>query len=194
MKILYFIFYPFQVYRICLERNEKNFIFHSLWIFISTITEIQGRFFVPVRGIIVILSKLTANKKREGAEGRFSEEITCRFLAGGSLMKFKKHLSFVACAEQARRNLENKHRRGARDAISPGPSSWIFKLNIKPVAKSPSNFECDRSPRSSKNSRIKLVSIRTSISSLSKTFEYLIRRNFRTRPWNQRVVKFREFS
>lgn len=81
------------------------------------------RFFVPVRGIIVILSKLTANKKREGAEGRFSEEITCRFLAGGSLMKFKKHLSFVACAEQARRNLENKHRRGARDAISPGPSS-----------------------------------------------------------------------
>lgn len=28
------------------------------------------------RGIIVILSKLTANKKREGAEGRFSEEIT----------------------------------------------------------------------------------------------------------------------
>lgn len=146
------------------------------------------------RGIIVILSKLTANKKREGAEGRFSEEITCRFLAGGSLMKFKKHLSFVACAEQTRHNLENKHRRGARDAISPGPSSWIFKLNIKPVAKSPSNFECDRSPRSSKNSRIKLVSIRTSISSLSKTFEYLIRRNFRTRPWNQRVVKFREFS
>lgn len=56
-------------------------------------------------------------------------------------MKFKKHLSFVACAEQARRNLENKHRRGARDAISPGPSSWIFKLNIKPVAKSPCTFE-----------------------------------------------------
>lgn len=75
-------------------------------------------------GIIVILSRLTANKKRKGAEGRFSEEITCRFLAGGSLMKFKKHLSFVACTEQARRSLENKHGEERRDISRP------FLMNI----------------------------------------------------------------
>lgn len=88
------------------------------------------------RGIIVILSKLTANNP-ERDEDRFSEEIACRFSAGGALMKFKKHLSFVMHRTSATQSLAGSRkyaRRGpsaARDTISRALPheylNWILK-------------------------------------------------------------------
>ena len=115
------------------------------------------------RGIIVILSKLTANnrerekeRQRERTADRFSEEIACRFSAE-PLWNLKNTFRSL-CTEQARHSRHSQKYTMTSLTLSLSlslpltlllsrPSSWIFKLDIK-GAQSPrlrpppvSNFE-----------------------------------------------------